>query len=123
LCPFTTRPQKHWMEERWAPLAGRLREEFGLQAVMLGGPGDRAAAARIEAAGGVVNLAGATTLRQAAAVIRGASLLVGVDTALSHVGTAFEIPTVPLFGSTCPYRETDSPKTIVIYKKLDCSPC
>ena len=54
LAPFTTRPQKHWFEERWAALAARIRDELGLPVVLLGGPADREAAARIAAqAGGV----------------------------------------------------------------------
>ena len=50
LAPFTTRPQKHWFEERWAALAARIRDELGLPVVLLGGPADREAAARIAAA-------------------------------------------------------------------------
>jgi heptosyltransferase-1 len=28
LCPFTTRPQKHWIDRRWAQLAVRIRGRF-----------------------------------------------------------------------------------------------
>ena len=58
-----------------------------------------------------------------AALIESARLLVGVDTGLTHMGTAFEIPTVAIFGSTCPYLKTDSPRTAILYKNLECSPC
>ena len=50
LAPFTTRPQKHWFEARWAELAARIRAELGLPVVILGGPADREAAGRIAAA-------------------------------------------------------------------------
>ncbi len=125
ICPFTTRPQKHWVEGYWPVLAERLYREFRLRTVMLGGPGDREAAARITAASGseVVDVTGKTRLRQAAALIRCATLLVGVDTGLSHMGTAFEIPTIALFGSTRPYLQTDSARTVILYKDLDCAPC
>ena len=54
LAPFTTRPQKHWIEDRWAALAARIRAELGLPVVLLGGPADREAAGRIAtAAGGI----------------------------------------------------------------------
>jgi len=49
LAPFTTRPQKHWFEERWAALAVRIRADLGLPVVILGGPADRGAAGRIAA--------------------------------------------------------------------------
>ena len=38
--PFTTRPQKHWSEDRWAELLDRVEAELGLPTVILGGPGD-----------------------------------------------------------------------------------
>lgn len=123
LCPFTTRPQKHWVEGYWPALTRQLSDELGLRAVMLGGPGDRVAAARLAATEGVLDLAGRTTLRQAAALIEHARLLVGVDTGLTHMGSAFAIPTIALFGSTRPYLVTDSSRTVVLYKDLPCAPC
>jgi heptosyltransferase-1 len=123
VCPFTTRQQKHWVETRWPELARRLRSELGLPVVMLGGSADRAAAEGIASTGLVINMTGKTTLRQGAALIARASLLVGVDTALTHLGTALGVPTVALLGSTCPYLVTDSSRTVVVYKYLACSPC
>ena len=46
-CPFTTRPHKHWFEDRWVRLIQLLRARAGPTVVLLGGPGDRAAADRI----------------------------------------------------------------------------
>lgn len=124
ICPFTTRPQKHWVEAYWSDLSGRLAREWGTSVVMLGGANDQQAAARIcGTSGSVIDLCGRTTLRQSAAVISRASLLIGVDTGLTHMGTAFSVPTIAIFGSTCPYLETDSKKTVVLYKGLECSPC
>lgn len=123
LCPFTTRPQKHWFEDRWTALAVRLAEQ-GLTPVLLGGPADRDAAARIAEAGpAIVNLTGRLPLAASVAAIRQAALLIGVDTGLTHMGTAFGIPTLALFGSTRPYLEPLSPRTRVLYQALDCSPC
>jgi heptosyltransferase-1 len=125
LCPFTTRPQKHWFEPRWARLADRVRADLGLPAVLLGGPGDRAAAARIRGlvSSQIIDLAGKTSLLQAAALIDRCALLVGVDTGLSHMGIAFGRPSLLLFGSTCPYLDTTRTNARVLYHRLDCSPC
>lgn len=123
LCPFTTRPQKHWFEDRWIALALRCREA-GLVPVLLGGPTDREAAARISASvPGIVNLAGRLKLDESVAVIAEAALLVGVDTGLTHMGSALNIPTVALFGSTCPYLDAGAPRSSVMYQQLACSPC
>ena len=124
LAPFTTRPQKHWFEERWAELARRLAAERGLRAVLLGGPGDVAAAGRIaSAAPGLANLAGRTGLAECAAIIAQAALVVGVDTGLTHLGTAMGAPTLALFGSTRPYLDTAAARSKVLYQPLSCSPC
>jgi heptosyltransferase-1 len=123
LAPFTTRPQKHWFDERWAELAQGLNGR--LTPVMLGGPADRERAARIAALAGpgLVNLVGQTTLTECAALIDDARLLVGVDTGLTHLGLAMRTPTVALFGSTMPYLDTTRPNGLVLYQPRPCSPC
>ncbi len=125
LCPFTTRPQKHWFAERWAELARRLPAELGLPPVLLGGPANRAAAAEIGAAAGpgLIDLAGQTSLLEAAALIHRAALVVAVDTGLGHMGIAFARPSLLLFGSTCPYLDTTRDNARVLYHRLPCSPC
>jgi heptosyltransferase-1 len=39
------------------------------------------------------------------------------------MGSALHVPTVALFGSTCPYLDAGAPRSSVLYEKLDCSPC
>jgi heptosyltransferase-1 len=122
--PFTTRPQKHWFEDAWQALARRVRDELGLTPVILGGPSDKVSAEQIaHGLPGVLVLTGATALPEAAALIRQAGLLVGVDTGLTHMGSAFGTPTIALFGSTCPYLETGRSNARVIWLGMDCSPC
>jgi heptosyltransferase-1 len=125
LCPFTTRPQKHWLEDRWSRLATRLPNELGLTPVLLGGPADGEAATRIRdgADASLVDLTGRTSLTEAAALIERATLLIGVDTGLGHMGIAFGTPSLLLFGSTCPYLDTTRTNARVLYHQLDCSPC
>jgi len=124
-CPFTTRPQKHWFSDRWAQLTRLLPDQLGLPVMLLGGPGDRQAATEIVqlGAGNLVNLTGDTTLGQTAALIDGAQLLIGVDTGLTHLGIALDVPTIGLFGSTRPYLDPAMPKATILYHPLPCSPC
>jgi heptosyltransferase I len=123
--PFTTRPQKHWIEDRWAELARLIHKDLNLPVVMLGGKDDIKNATRIEtgAQKDMINLAGKTGLGHCAAIIKNASLLVGVDTGLTHMGAAFDCPAIALFGATCPYLNTAGNRTVVIYNKIPCSPC
>lgn len=123
LCPFTTRPQKHWVEERWAPLARQLINT-GFEPVLLGGPGDVEAGQRMaKAEPGITNLVGQLRLDETVAAISLCQGLIGVDTGLTHMGTALGLPTVALFGSTCPYTQGQDQMTRVLYDALPCSPC
>jgi heptosyltransferase-1 len=103
-----------------------LVDKYGKGVVILGGPGEALRGEEIARQSGrsqVFSLCGRTTLGQSAAIIEGATLLIGVDTGLTHLGTAFAIPTLALFGATCPYRTTASPRTRVLYDAPPCSPC
>jgi heptosyltransferase-1 len=122
-CPFTTRPQKHWFDERWVELARQVQAEFGKAVVFLGGPADREHGAALAQASGAFSLAGKTALGEAAAIIQQARLLVGVDTGLTHLGLAMAAPTLALFGSTRPYLVPDMPRSRVLYEPRTCSPC
>lgn len=125
LAPFTTRPQKHWFDDRWGEIAGRIRAELGLPVVILGGPADREAARRIAAAAPppIIDLTGRTRLGEAAAVVRRAGLFLGVDTCLSHVSVAFRRPSVLLFGSNIPYREAPHARARIALELQPCAPC
>ncbi len=125
LCPFTTRPYKHWFEDRWAALIDRIAAETGMDAVLLGGPGDRAAAARIGGAAtpALANLTGQTSLGEAAAVVARCAALIGVDTGLSHMAHAFGRPSVLLFGSNTPYLDPPVAGARILHSGRDCSPC
>ena len=125
LCPFTTRPQKHWMEDYWPALAAQLSAPGPRQFAIFGGPADRAAAARIMAGmpAGSLDLSGQTRLGELGGWLQQAALVIGVDTGLTHIGIAVQRPTLALFGSTCPYTGgADSPLT-VMYDALPCAPC
>jgi len=125
LCPFTTRPQKHWPKRHWTALADALHAELGLIPVLLGGPNDAEAAAQIaeHCTAPVVNLAGQTGLAEAVALIDRAALVIAVDTGLGHIGIARARPSLLLFGSTCPYRDTGRADARVLYHPRPCSPC
>jgi heptosyltransferase-1 len=125
ICPFTTRPHKHWLPERWAEIANYLAAQFSLPVLMLGSVHDADAGHRIQTLtdSPIYDLIGQTTLAEAAAIVEQAALVIGVDTGMTHMGTAFKRPTIALFGATCPYQNTPSPDTVVLYVPQTCSPC
>jgi len=124
IAPFTTRPQKHWFDDAWRELARSIRARLGIPSLMLGAPGDRERAQTLcHGATDIVDLVGQTSLGAAMALVNQARLVIGVDTGLTHMGIAFDRPTIALFGSTRPYLETGRDSARVIWLGLDCSPC
>lgn len=70
-----------------------------------------------------INLAGATSLRELACIVKECSLVLTNDSGPMHMASALGTPVVALFGSTDanitgPYRNG-----IIIDKKVECSPC
>jgi len=71
-----------------------------------------------------MNLAGVTTLRELACLIKDCDVLLTNDSGPMHIAAALETPLVALFGSTDdratgPFGQADS----VIHKHVSCSPC
>ncbi|MDE3047963.1 MAG: glycosyltransferase family 9 protein, partial [Verrucomicrobiota bacterium] len=72
----------------------------------------------------VIDLAGVTSLRELACIIKDCTVLVTNDSGPMHIGAALGVPLVALFGSTDeeltgPYGQMEG----VIHKKVKCSPC
>lgn len=101
-------PGSIWGSKRWPHferLGRRLAERVPV--AVMGGPDDAPLGAMVaeragEGGGRVVNACGALTLRQSAALIGRAAVLVTNDSAPLHLATAMETPVVALFGPTIP---------------------
>lgn len=117
---------KRWIPERFAAVADRLAEEFGLRVVLTGGPGEAEIARDIAAAmkNAPLNLIGRTSVRQMMAVLSLCRLMVTNDSGPMHVAAAFGVPIVAVFGptdhtTTSPLAETCR----IVRREADCAPC
>ncbi len=93
---------KQWDQLRWAELAAWLQKKRGLQIILSVGPDAKEieyADSIRHACSGVVSAGGRLTLPQIAALLQGAHLFVGIDTAVMHISAAMQTPTVALFGA------------------------
>ena len=89
--------RKVWPPERFAHCAKTLCEAFGAVAVIVGSRADSVAAARVAAiAPNCINLAAATSLPVAAAVIARAALFIGNDAGPMHLAAAAGVPIVEI---------------------------
>lgn len=107
IAPAAAVADKAWAPQRFADLAGRLTGAegplAGARVLVLGGPGDRAAAAPLLAALGPersVDGIGRLDLPAAAAAAARARLYVGADSGMGHAAAAAGVPTLSLFGPT-----------------------
>jgi heptosyltransferase-1 len=121
LMPGANWETKRWPAERFAALVGPLRQRFGLESVIAGGPDAEPLAALAPSA---VNLAGKTSLRQVVALLERAALVIANDTGPMHIAAALNRPLVTPYGPTNPvrtgpHRRDDS----VIRLDIACSPC
>jgi heptosyltransferase-2 len=118
---------KIWPPASFARLADLLAERFGVRSLILTGPGEEAIARAILAAARsrpIWTGDDVIPLDELKAVVRGLRLLVTTDTGPRHYAVAFRVPAVVLMGPTDRrYTEIHLDETIVIQKKLPCSPC
>lgn len=117
---------KRWRAEGFADAADRLITNHNFQAVFAGDAEDAEISDKIRSLmkNKSIDLCGKTNITQLAAVISRASLLITNDSAALHVGSAFDIPTVAIFGPTDPLKYGPlSSKRAVVRKKLECLPC
>lgn len=101
--PGAGRADKIWPPDRFAALGRRLQAEGQPPPLIVWGPGERELAAAA-AADGSGELAPATNLRQLAAILLDARVLVAGDTGPLHLAAGLDCPVVALFGPTDPER-------------------
>ncbi|BDZ44308.1 glycosyltransferase family 9 protein [Naasia aerilata] len=95
---------RHWPLDRFAAVAQAL-ERRGLRAVVTGGAADRDRALRVAELAGLPEdrvLAGRMDLREMAATVAAAAIVVTVDTGAAHLASAYARPSVVLFGPSPP---------------------
>lgn len=120
-------PGSIWGTKRWSYFAP-LAERIGLPVVAIGSAGDAALCEAVAAAarGRGFSAAGALSLRESAALIERAAVLVTNDSAPLHLATGVGTPIVALFGPTVSafgFGPTGAGDAIVEHPAMPCRPC
>ncbi len=122
-------PTKCWPMEYFVKLISRLQSELGVQAVLVGGgKKDAALGEKIcqLSTGHAASLCGKTSLADLMALMRHLKLFITNDSGPMHIATAFNVPTLAIFGPTTrelgffPYGEGHR---VMEVKDLPCRPC
>jgi ADP-heptose:LPS heptosyltransferase len=121
-------PANHWTTENWRRLFARLGERAAdLALVILGAPDERSEADLCLEAwpGRGANLCGATSPREAAALLRGASLYLGHDSGLLHLAALVGTPCIGIYSARNPPGQWYPKGTQhrIFYRQVECFGC
>jgi heptosyltransferase-2 len=127
LSPSSAWPTKRWRPEGFAAVGEYLRGR-GLGVVITGTEAEREVCAAVAATLGSAarDLAGRTTPRELAALVAEAAVVVANDSAPVHLASAFDTPTVAVFGATVPaqgFGPLASRSRVAEVEGLTCRPC
>ena len=121
-------PSKNWPTEHFADLARTVAEQLHRKVLLLCGPAEREIAQKTAALASHSEVKAYTqsviSLGASKELVRRAQAMVTTDTGPRHFASAFEVPSVVLFGPipsklSYNYAPTDNALSL----NLDCSPC
>jgi heptosyltransferase-2 len=127
LAPGAVGPSKRWPAQSYAEVARRLTAA-GVAVWVVGGPGEKAQAQEIVAAGrGKVRDLTGSDLRNGILAMAAAGVAISNDSGLMHIAAAIGTPTMGIFGPTSPYlwAPLNGLAATVLQTKavLPCQPC
>lgn len=120
----TTWDTKLWPEDYWKQLAV-IVAEAGIKVLLpWGNEEEHQRAQRISEVSEQVSVLPKMGLNDLNAYLAYADSVVGVDTGLSHVVAALEVPSVAIYGATdSVLTGVLGPKVTVLNSQMDCAPC
>jgi len=119
-------PAKEWPAIHFARLIDELAESHDIECVLVGAPSELQRCREVADVShhGAMVAAGETGVGELVALLSIVDGFVGNDSGAMHVAAALGRPTVGIFGSTNPERTGPmGPKTRVLWRHLECSPC
>jgi len=119
-------PAKRWLPDRFAKVIDEVWKTHSIASVLLGSESERWITSGIAgvASGKCADLAGRTSLLEAAGVLAGARAVLSNDSGLMHLAAAVGPSVVAIFGSTDPAATRPlGDKHIVITSGVECAPC
>jgi lipopolysaccharide heptosyltransferase II len=121
---------RRWPREYFISLGRKIISELGVPILLFGNVLERSLCDdienRIDKKSMVINLAGKTTLREVAAIMKKCSLVITNDSGLLHLAAAAGTNTISLFGPTAPWDKVPISLRnthFFFYKNYSCSPC
>ena len=119
-------PAKRWFPDRFALAIDHVWATYGVPSVLLGSESEAWITSAIAAvtSGKCADMAGKTSLLEAAGVLAQARAVLSNDSGLMHLAAALGPPVVAIFGSTDPAATRPlGDKHVIISSGVECAPC
>ncbi|MCM8780994.1 MAG: glycosyltransferase family 9 protein [Candidatus Omnitrophica bacterium] len=121
-------PSRRWPIERFAEAMQQLHRNLNCKFVVTGSKSEISLVNRLIEISriSVLNMAGKSNLKELIALIKYCDVFISNDTGPMHIAAALKIPLVAILGAGDFVRynpRSISDKTVVLYKKRECSPC
>lgn len=128
MAPSSIWETKRMPEDKFRELVKMILEKTNYTPVLIGSRNDINISNEVKRGfeNKVVDFTGKTNLKEFCYIISKAKALISNDSSPIHVASAFDIPTVAIFGATIPdfgYTPLASKQFISEIKHLDCRPC
>ena len=130
IAPGSVWGTKRWTKEGFASLTKKLLAGGDTTVLLLGSPAERALAEEVALAVGanerLLNTAGETSFDDLRRIFPRLSLVVTNDSSPMHYASAFDVPTLGLFGATLPemgFGPLATKRATLGVAGLDCRPC
>jgi lipopolysaccharide heptosyltransferase II len=128
--PSSSCLSRRWMPERFAQLANRLIEKYGVKVFLISGASERSFADDVEKMmrHPSINLAGKLSLKETAGLLKRCTMLISNDSGPTHLAAAVGTPVVAIFGASQPglsatrWRPFGSDH-VVLQKDVGCKVC
>ncbi|KOR31306.1 hypothetical protein TI04_01610 [Achromatium sp. WMS2] len=123
--PFTSWPSKHWQLHNWVELIKLAHQhDYATKIVCYNEAERKLASTMLELANAGGSLLSQLDLVAVANWLASAAGIVGVDTGVMHLGAAFAVPTVALYGATSnQLTGILGLRRLNLTSSADCAPC
>ena len=114
-----------WGLVNFKKLCLKIVSELKVPILLVGSPADEEVCEEVHAGHQhIVNLAGQTSLKESAAILQQASLMIAGDTGPLHLAVAMDCLVLGIYGPTNPVRTGPAQdNAIIVQESLDCNPC
>ena len=117
---------KRWPKKNYIELIKQVAVKFSVQIFLVGDKVEVELCNEIISeinSSNIISIAGQLSIRQLAALLSKAKLVIGNDSGIMHLASATGVKTITLFGPTIYKWCAPFVNNIVISKNLECSPC